>query len=792
MTRQMLLATVGMAVVLGVGVGRPSRAAAQDATASSPNATRDASTPPPSGPTTPAAKATSGPTATLSEIVVTAQKRVQNLQNVPVAVTAVSAATIAQKRIENFQDLTRVAPSLTLTEGATSINNSIVLRGIGTSSPSPSVESSVAVIVDDVAVVNQAQAFTGLADVEQIEVLRGPQGTLFGRNASAGAINITTASPSSSMTGSLVGSLASDRDVRTTASLSAPITDTLKFRASGYYESRPGYIKNIANGTYSNSLESYGGRIKLIWHPLERFTGQLVIDYSDESQNGVSYTYRYVQPGARVLNLVPIDLSGQTPGLGNYTINLDQNGPMESHQILGSLRLSYDLGFAQLVSVTAAQDYYVNYVNDFDNSALNVLNPYTKGALNGGVVQQGPYRTKDLSQELRLVSSLPGPISYLLGGYFSESEVERSFVRGPAYAISGWSSLSTDRIEAFFAQGDYRFTSSTRLTAGLRVNNDHIGIHYDNYIPGGTCVIQCDGAHSDTAITWKASLQQDLTHGVMTYVSAATGYKGYGFDVGTGFTPFKAANPVKPEKSKAYEIGLKSRFFENRLQLNVAGFLTDYDNLQATSIVLNTTTSPPSFVNLLSNVGRVETKGIEVESSARPLDWLHLDASVAYVDATITSFPYALCYAGQAASDPADCKRGVVPGTGIASFTQNLAGKDLPNAPKFKATFGVVADYNLGGMPGTIGLDYRYQTDVHFDLYNSPLSLQKGYGIFNLNAGLIRGNVSMKVFINNVFDKHYAVFLTDAYSSFGNFHVVEQNLSRDSQRYAGVSLGYKY
>ena len=301
------------------------------------------------------------------------------------------------------------------------------------------------------------------------------------------------------------------------------------------------------------------------------------------------------------------------------------------------------------------------------------------------------------------------------------------------------------------------------------------------------------------------SIQQDLADRVFAYASAATGYKGYGYDVGTPFNQFKADNPAKPEHSDAYEIGLKSRFADNRIQLNIAGFWTDYRNLQATSTVVDATTTPVTLRSQLNNVGKVRTKGVEVELNARPTDWLRLDASGAYVDAKIRSFPLGSCYAGQLL-DPdraAACVDIDGPGgplyNGVANGplttrVQNLAGHRLPNAPKFKATFGGVADFALGSSEarGNIGLNLQYQSSVQFDLFDGPRTIQNGYALVNGSIGATFRSLSVKLFVNNLFDEHYASYLLDAYSSFGSRHVVEQILPRNSQRFGGITIGYKY
>ncbi|MFM1976014.1 MAG: hypothetical protein RL145_860, partial [Pseudomonadota bacterium] len=198
--------------------------------------------------------------AGLEVIVVTAQKRDQNLQSVPVAVTAISSATIANQRLADFTDLTRVAPSLTITQTTSSPNNSVILRGIGTFAFSIGVEPSVAVIIDDMPVVQQAQAFDNMSDLQRIEVLKGPQGTLFGKNSSAGVINIVTKDPSNELDGTVSATLASDQDVRAEGIVSIPFNDKVGLRLTGFYHNFDGNIDNLTSGTKLNDQENYGLR----------------------------------------------------------------------------------------------------------------------------------------------------------------------------------------------------------------------------------------------------------------------------------------------------------------------------------------------------------------------------------------------------------------------------------------------------------------------------------------------------------------------------------------------------
>ena len=203
----------------------------------------------------------------LEEIVVTAQKREQNMQSVPVAVTALSSEAIENGRIADFSDLTRAAPSMTITQTTSSPNNSIILRGIGTYAFSIGVEPSVAVIIDDMPVVQQAQAFDNMADLQRIEVLKGPQGTLFGKNSSAGVVNIVTKDPSAEFEGTVSVTGATDGDWRTEAMLSAPIGESAGLRVTGFYSARHRVLSRLSGQHPQPDHRQEAERSGKLWLP---------------------------------------------------------------------------------------------------------------------------------------------------------------------------------------------------------------------------------------------------------------------------------------------------------------------------------------------------------------------------------------------------------------------------------------------------------------------------------------------------------------------------------------------
>ncbi|BFM17276.1 hypothetical protein R50073_34590 [Maricurvus nonylphenolicus] len=293
----------------------------------------------------------------LEEVVVTAQKRAESAQDVPVAVTAMQGDDLVNQGIQNFSDLSKVSPSLTITQGANKNNSPIALRGIGTRAFSMSVEPSVAVIVDDVPVARSAQAFSNLVDIERVEVLRGPQSTLFGKSASAGVINIVTKAPSEEFEGSVSYTKIVDDEDRVSGSVSGKLTDTLGIRASAYYSDVEGNIDNISTGEKLNGGVTKGGRVKLNWDVSDDLQVSFIGEYNEADEDCCAGPYSYVEDGALLGGVLlgypsSLWLTGLTPSDDNTDVRLDTDIHSISKDWSGTLKLDYALGEYTLTSIT--------------------------------------------------------------------------------------------------------------------------------------------------------------------------------------------------------------------------------------------------------------------------------------------------------------------------------------------------------------------------------------------------------------------------------------------------------
>ena len=709
----------------------------------------------------------------LDEVVVTAQKRAENVQNVPLAVSVVTARQLESAGVKEFTDVSRVAPSLTIRQADQPINASVALRGIGTFAYGIGVEPSVAVQLDDVPVSFQARAFSDLTDVERIEVLRGPQSTLYGKSASAGLINIYTRDPSAKFS-VLANVLATDdHEYRGAISLSGPIGETLGYRLSASRSEYAGNVRNLYDGKKVNGRDETSIRGKLLWEPTDALKVTVGASYIDGVATS-NATIRTYAPGATLRGTAgltaAVTMPGVVPGEENLTVSNDTPPYAKSEGFGQSLKVEYELpqDFT-LVSITSHDQFRLDDQLDSDRTSY-------AGIKNS---QGGYFKAKANTQEFRLLSPGDGTFRYTLGLFYGDNDLRRSFKRGPVFSQAQWYAQATSENKAAFGQAEWTFLPKTTAIVGLRYQKEDIGYYFNDIYNGNA---KFSGSASDSSATYRLGLRQQVTDDVMVFGSFATGHKGQTYDLTTGFNQARAnVGPIKPETSDSFEAGIKSQLLDHRIQLNGTIFHVKYDDYQAQGI--DTIGGTQNF--RLTNVGKVLTKGVEVEANAIVTKDLRLNASIAYVDAKITSFPKAACWPGQTAA------QGCVAGS--PAF-QDLKGATLPNAPKWKMNIGGDFTQPIGDVEMLFSVAYAYQTKVNFSLNTDPGTVQKAYGVFNVSGGFRKpgGGYQVVAFVNNVFDKSYGVNGANQYGNFGSQTVTELQPARDFHRYAGVRLSVSY
>ena len=719
-----------------------------------------------------AAVTSSAEGSALEEIVVTSQKRVENVQDVPLAVQVVSGDTLEKQGIREFSELTRAAPSLIIRSAEHPVNSSISMRGIGTFAFSQAVEPSVAVQMDDVPVQFLARAFADLSDIERVEVLRGPQSTLYGRSASAGLLNFTTQGPTADLRGRLAASGSTDDEYTVNGSISGPLTDTLGFRLSGNYDDFAGNVHNLFDGDKVNGRRIVSTRGKLVWNPTDKLNIMGQISYIDGSTS-IDRPFIRVSPNARLRGNAAYGPSVFAPGVTFSEDNTDVvnniTSGTEYSDFAPSLRASLDLGFASLVSITAWDHFQQLDVLDQDEAAIAALDNR----------QRGTFNAKGRSQELRLVSAAKKPLAYTLGLFYSDLGVIRDFVRGPYYSIANWYATTGTKQYAAFGQVEYEVIENTTLVGGARVGHYDINYTFRDRANNG----YYSGDNSETYETYRASVEHHFTPDVMGFATFATGHKGQAYDISSGFNLVRQnSGPTKAEKSRDWEVGMKSQFLDRRVTLNTTAFTTTFDNFQAQGIE---TLADGTSNFRLANVGKLRTRGVELEGAVRPSSDFNSSGGVTYADARILSFPFAQCYPGQTAA------LGCV-GT---PTRQNLEGYRPAQAPLWKLSLsGEYTPTLTSSLQGLLQVTYTYQSQINFGLNQDPETIQKGYGITNLSLGVrdSAGRWEVAGFVYNLFDKQYYYNITNAFGNQGNAEAVQSYVPRDFRRYGGVRASYNF
>jgi iron complex outermembrane receptor protein len=718
------------------------------------------------------------------DIIITAQKRAENVQKVPLAVSVLGEEQLKATGVTQFQDLGRVAPSLTVRPAEHPVNANVSLRGVGTFAFGIGVEPSVAVLVDEVPLAFQARAFTDLPDVERIEVLRGPQSTLYGKSASAGLINIITRQPTDSFHFRANALATTDSEYGGNFSVSGPITPELGYVVSASYSSWDGNVRNLFNGKKVNGHEAFNSRGKIRWEP----NADVKITLSGNYLNGsttVGRPFIRLDPLATLRNVpgqtAAVVFPGVTIGEDNQNVSNNYNSRTKYEGGGGSLRADVGLGGMTLVWLSSYDKFHLSdYLDHDDTSAATA---------NGNNIQVGEFHSKLFTQEIRLLSPSDKPFRYTLGAYYANVAFERPFLRGPAFSPANWYATSKSEQIAAFAQFDWEVVQHLTLSAGGRVQNEKVSYTFRDNLAAGTQFFS--GNSEDTAGTYRLSGRYEFTPDLMVFATYSTGYKGQTYDLTTGFNQGRAdAGPIKPERSRDWELGARMQFLDRRVTANLTLFNTDYENLQAQTI--ETIGGTNNF--RLTNVGGLNTKGIELDTSARIGSDFNLNASVAYLDAKYTSFGRAQCYPLQTVAQGCVAAVPAAPPIPAQPAYQNLTGQRAVQAPEWKFSVGMDYSPSLGGdLRGVAQANWQYQSGVYY-VAEDPQTFQKAYSIVNAGLGVRDKDHKWEVvaFVNNLFDTQYYPALVNTAGNFGSKLATQALLPRDFRRYAGVRVGVNF
>ena len=747
------------------------------------------------------APATADDDAAPGEIVVTAQKRSENLQDVPVAVSVLSGEALASAARPSIESASQLVPSLNFLKSGTTLNQTIFLRGVGTATFSIAGEPSVSTVVDGVVYARSGEAFSDLVDIAQMEVLRGPQGTLFGKNASAGVINITTIMPKLDGTSGTVEASYFDRaEYRLKGAINLPLGPDLAARFTGFYGEYDGNIRNITAGTWVNGYQHYGARAQFLYEPSNSLRFYLAADWhknNDDCCADIIGTGALTGTGVAATSLaftvLPTPLGADTRAVSQ---NLITSTKEEGWGV--SLQADIDVADHTITSITAYRSWDNTEIRDgdwLDRAYVGFAQLH----------DSGPQTSTTFSQELRVASPATGFFTYVFGGYYSRADSERTFTRnvtqcsavvgapttalipcGSANALastfpSGTATFgSTFDNFAVFGQATFHLSDHVRLIGGLRATQDRLEVfHSRNTTLSGPGIQPsfpptASGTGVPTGIfaavikhhnfSGKAILQGDLGENTMAYASFARGYKGPAFNVFFNLTG-TGTNVIEPETSDAFEIGLKNTFFDGNLVFNLAAFYAKYRNFQAN----NPDLVAGVVVTRFTNAGEVSTRGVELDFNWRLASDTHLVGGVSWTDAQVDAFKVA----------PGAAATAVVP-----------AGTQLGYAPTWKGSLSLDHRIRTGGFADvTLGSQLSFQSK-QLSLFGPNADQRRlgtipGYALLNFSLGIAAPDDQWKLTlqVRNVTDHAYAAAIING----GPGGSYRYQIPRDADRYWGVT-----
>lgn len=666
----------------------------------------------------------------LAEVVVTAQRRTENAQKVPITISVVSGDTLAETfGVNNIETLQQAVPGLNISMDTA--NTKIFLRGVGTNAVAT--DNSVGVYVDGVYIAAQGASFMNLANIDHVEVDKGPQGTLFGRNTTGGVVQIVTKTPSSTPSADLTFGYGNYNTFTLNLYGTSAIAPNLAADFAYYYNNQPDSPGvNVTTGTnniFRQNVEVI--RNKWLARPTDATAVTLALDYTQDRQaTGTVWSFL---PGA-----TGVDDKTTYVGFYNTASNLDNHWTDRNYG--ASLRVEQEFGWSRLVSITGARDSLNIHALDQDATPLHLVdaNPL-------------PELDETITQELQLQSAVGNEkFKWIVGLFYMDDHFASLplVIKEGDYSPSGLTYTVVDvyvreptRSYAEFGQVTWKFLPDTHLTLGVRNTDDTKGIG------GNTLIDGFDAVHgSQTAdfskVTYRVALDRQFTRDILGYVSWNTGFKSGQYSLVNFTEP-----PVKPETLSAFEIGIKTEFIDRRLRVNASAFDYKYRDIQVQEVVVGGTQ--------LVNAAQATIYGLDLDTNAKLTGSLSLRASLEWLHPRYTNFP----------NDPSYVP---APAGGNDLITINGAGLHMTNAPDFSA-YGA-ADYTTavaGGMLD-VNLNESYSSGYYWDPDNRLR--QPAFALLGCYVKWTdgEGKWSYRLWANNVTSRHYYTY-EDAFA-FGDIY----------------------
>jgi iron complex outermembrane receptor protein len=704
-------------------------------------------------------------TGALEQIIVTARKVQENLQDTPIAITALTGNALEERQVFNTNVLDQVVPNLQFADNAPLAGNNsssqIFIRGIGQTDPTSTVDPGVGLYIDDVYIGNAVGGTMTLRDIASVQVLRGPQGTLFGRNTIGGAILLTTTDPGDEFGGTVRIGGGSDSLYDGFVALDAPFTDTFKARFSFGIRQRDGYVTR-PDGTDLGDTDTYTVMTKLVWTPSDRVRATAAFDYTEADENGSPLVFAAINESQAFPRVASLDagcpgLTDIAPPLGlsdqpavpmiqddRCANDLQSRGPFRNNGSLplsstlenwgGSLNLAFDIGSTLVFkSITAYRDIRWTGVRDADNTPLTILHTLYD------------VQADQLSQELQLTHQTES-LTGVVGLYYFEQasdDIVTVELNTPAPGIQRDS--DNNKVDnsswAAFTQWTYNFTDRWALTAGARYTQDKKNAFPDQYPfsdPSDKQIPARWYRETFDSLTPSGSIAFRWTDDAMLYFSYAEGFKGGGwnshFNARLTEAERAALHRFEQEEARTFELGAKLDLADT-VRLNMAVFTSDYTDMQVTY----RGPAPNGVAPFLTNAGEASIDGAEFELTWAPTpDWT-IEGSLGYLDATIGSLaniPLAVL--------PPDLREGNI----------------LPFAPEWQGHLGISYAAHAGSVVIRPRIDASYQARTYFDATNTR-EIAQLEDVTTVNGsvqfGIDEGAWKLTVGVNNATDEIYAV-----------------------------------
>jgi iron complex outermembrane receptor protein len=679
------------------------------------------------------APAEAAPEPDTQDIIVTAQRRSESLQRVPAAISALSGEQLEKQGIDDIADVASRTPSFVIgQQGPASPDLSI--RGIGSSDRDAGSDRSVVVFIDEVYTGRAGGIPADLFDLERVEVLRGPQGTLYGKNAVGGAVNFITRKPEDSFSANAELSVGNYNMIQARGAIGGGLSDTLSGRLAFSTQSRDGWYRNAKFDVPTDDYKLGALRGQLRWRPSANLDVLLSGDYAHDEVDGIS---TYISPASPALLA-----TGFNPGNDPFVGYQNVIGFMRRDSGGTSLRADYSVGDGTITALTAYRKLDMAETRDLVGDPLRGTGAATLGFESTQIMTEV---TSSFSQELRYTSSGSGALRYIFGLYYQSEDTHRIEERkrqlNAAISRPRFDQSNATKSYAGFGQLTWSATDWLNLTVGGRYTIDEKVFDLAVTNPFGyaslspaTAVFSTGASDRWSAFTPKATLDITFAPDIMGYATVSRGFKSGGFQ-GLAANAAAARTSFNPEIATSYEIGLRSRLFDRRLTFNLSAYHMDFSDLQFRQRILTIPGDQGSAIVVVANAGTARINGAELETSLAATSWLNFNLGYSYLDAKITSF-------------------NATPGV------TDVNGLDLARAPTHTLSTSAEATIPVGARNLGLRVEYLYRSDFLFEPSADNALREPGYGLFNsrISYGPASRKWGLELWARNIANKRYRTF----------------------------------